>query len=157
VPFTEAIKEVTAGDVFIKGANAVDTQGHAGVLLASAVGGTIGAILGIVASRGIHLIVPVGLEKLVPSVIAGSRHLGQGTAKRVMGHQVGLMPLVNAQVVTEIQALETLAGVSAVHVSSGGISGSEGSVVLALEGNESDVDRAYEIVLSVKGEPPITE
>ncbi len=65
------------------------------------------------------------------------------------------MPVVSARVVTEIQALEILSGVHAVHVASGGVGGSEGSVVIALEGSDETVRRAFELVKSMKGEPPI--
>ncbi len=57
--------------------------------------------------------------------------------------------------ITEIQAFEVLADVSATHVASGGIGGSEGTVVLVLEGNEADIDRAFELVKEIKGEPPV--
>jgi len=69
-----------------------------------------------------------------------------------MGQAAGLMPVVNAKVVTEIQALEMLTGVTAVHVASGGVAGSEGAVVLALTGEEPVVKAAFELVESVKGE-----
>jgi hypothetical protein len=68
---------------------------------------------------------------------------------------VALMPVVSAKVVTEIQALEILTGAHAVHVSSGGVGGSEGAVVIALEGSDETVKRAFDLVKSVKGEPPI--
>ena len=62
------------------------------------------------------------------------------------------MPVVNAKVVTEIQALEMLTGVTAVHVASGGVAGSEGAVVLALTGDEDVVKSAFELVESLKQE-----
>jgi hypothetical protein len=63
---------------------------------------------------------------------------------------------VLGQVVTEIQALALLAGVEATHVASGGIGGSEGAVVLSIEGEESRVAQAFELVTSIKGEPAVT-
>jgi hypothetical protein len=63
--------------------------------------------------------------------------------------------LTNANVVTEIQALKILAGVSAKLVAAGGIGGSEGSVVLVAEGGGPDVKRAFSIVESIKGEKPV--
>jgi hypothetical protein len=56
---------------------------------------------------------------------------------------------------TEIQALALLAGVEATHVASGGVGGSEGAVVLSIEGEESRVEKAFELVKSIKGEPPV--
>jgi len=59
-------------------------------------------------------------------------------------------------VVTEIQALKVLWGVSATHVATGGLGGSEGSVVLTIEGMEEDVDRAFALVKALKGEPTLS-
>jgi hypothetical protein len=66
------------------------------------------------------------------------------------------MPVVTAEVVTEIQALEILTGVTAVHVASGGVGGGEGAVMLALEGDKETVTTAFELCESIKGEPVIT-
>jgi hypothetical protein len=151
----DAVKEFDAGDVFIKGANAVDADGNAGILLANSMAGTIGAALGAVTARGSHLIVPVGLEKLVPSVIAASRKAGIKRLKYPSGGTVGFMPVVGATTVTEIEALSILAGVEATHVASGGIAGCEGSVVLVVEGPDSRVRAAFELWEGIKGEAPI--
>lgn len=153
VPATEAIRDFDADDVFIKGGNAVDPSGAVGILLGDEYSGTIGWALPVVTARGSHLIMPVGLEKLIPSVIEAARHCGQGRQKYRLGMPVGLMPVVTAKVVTEIEALEILAGVKALHVSSGGINGSEGSVVLVIEGLDEHVTRAFELVKGIKGEP----
>ncbi|HID87971.1 MAG TPA: hypothetical protein EYP55_11450, partial [Anaerolineae bacterium] len=101
LPMREALLEFEADDVFIKGANAVDPQGNVGILMSHDRGGTIGMALGIVVARGAHLIAPVGLEKLIPSVPEASRHCGQLRQKYHLGNPVGLMPLVNARVITE--------------------------------------------------------
>lgn len=154
-PAEEALKQFTAIDVSVKGANAIDPQGNVGVLAANDFGGTIGSIWPVVAARGSHLIVPAGLEKMIASVVDASWACGNKLFKYVMGTRVALMPVVSAKVVTEIQALEILTGVHAVHVSSGGVGGSEGAVVIALEGSDETVKRAFELVKSVKGEPPI--
>lgn len=151
----EALKQFRPGDVFIKGANAVDAAGHAAVFMGNDMGGTIGGSLGALSARGSHLIVPVGLEKLVPDVIAAARHSGNMTYKYCMGTPVGLMPLVNATVVTELQALAGLYGVTAYHLGGGGIAGTEGAVVLTLAGEERAVARAYEGVQALKGEPSL--
>ncbi len=154
-PAEEALKQFTATDVSVKGANAIDPQGNVGVLAANDLGGTIGSIWPVVAARGSHLIVPAGLEKMIASVVEASWMCGNRLFKYVMGTRVALMPVVSAKVVTEIQALEVLTGVHAVHVASGGVGGSEGAVVIALEGSDATVRRAFELVQSVKGEPPI--
>jgi hypothetical protein len=154
-PYVEVVREFEAGDVFIKGANAVDPQGRAGILIGSDIGGTIGSVIGPLVMRGSHLIIAVGLEKLVPSVLAAARECGAQRIARAHGIACGMMPVVNATVVTELEALRALASVDATHVASGGIEGSEGAVVVAVSGAESAVAHAVEIADSVKGEPPV--
>ncbi len=154
-PAEEVLKEFTATDVSFKGANAIDPQGNMGVLAQNDAGGTIGSIWGTLSARGAHLMVPAGLEKLIPCVIDAAQKCGNLIYRYVMGENVGLVPVVNALVVTEIQALEVLTGVTATHVASGGVGGSEGAVVLALDGKDETVRCAYSLVESVKGEPPI--
>lgn len=144
------LNEFDAGDVFIKGANAVDHQGRAGIIVADGMSGTIGKALPYIMARGSHLVVPVGLEKLVPDVVEASRACGQRTFKYGHMRGFGLVPLVNAKVVTEIQAMQILFGIKATHVASGGIDGGEGSVVLVLQGEDSAVARAVEFVQALK-------
>ena len=151
----EMVKEFTANDVYIKSANAVDPEGNAGILMSSETGGTIGASIGILNARGSHLITPVGLEKMIPSVIKASTKCGRETFLKATGDPAGYMPLVNSKVVTEIEALRMLSDVEATHVASGGVNGSEGAVTLVLEGSEDQVNKGFEIVNEIKGEPAI--
>ena len=143
-------------DVFIKGANAVDPEGNAGILSSSLRGGTIGMAWPILTPRGSQLIVPVGLEKLVPSVTEAARHSGIYHFKYSTGLPAKLIPVPEAKVLTEVQAFAVLAGVRAYHIASGGVGGSEGAIVLSLEGDQGKLDSAFELVKSVKGEPPIS-
>jgi len=143
-------------DVFIKGANAIDMDGNAAICASGMKGGTIGMCWPIVTPRGAHLIMPVGLEKLVPSVIEAARHSGIYYFKYSMGIPAKLMPVVLGKVLTEIQAIGVLTGVKAYHIASGGIGGSEGAVTLALEGDEKQVAKAFEFINSIKGEAPVS-
>ncbi len=143
-------------DVFIKGANAVDNDGNAGIYVASVKAGTIGMAWPIVTPRGSHLIIPVSLEKLVSSVIEAGKHTGLYRFKYSTGVPVRLVPVPLAKVITEIQAFAILAGVRAYHLGSGGVGGSEGSVHLSLEGDQECVEKAFELAKSVKGEPPVS-
>ena len=106
-------------------------------------------------ARGCKLIVPVGLEKLIPSVPEAARLCGQGTFYYSQGTRVGIIPLVNAKVVTEIQAFRILFGLEAHHVGGGGVNGSEGSVVIVAEREKEGLDRAIRLIESIKGEPPL--
>jgi hypothetical protein len=145
-----------AEDVYIKGANAIDREGNAGICASSVKGGTIGALWPIVTPRGSHLIMPVGLEKMIPSVIEAAKHSGIYHFKYSTGWPAKIMPVTMGKVVTEIQALAVLTGVRAYHLASGGVGGSEGAVVLAIEGDEDRVVKAFDLVKSIKGEPPVT-
>jgi len=154
-PAADALQEFREGDVSIKGANAVDSEGNAGVLAAGERGGTIGEILPVVLPRGSYLIVPVGLEKLIPSVAQAARVSGIFRFKYSTGLPAGLVPIPNALVVTEVQAFQVLTGVKVVPVAAGGIAGSEGTVVLSLEGKAAQIEQALSLVKSVKREPPV--
>jgi hypothetical protein len=153
----DVIQEFTASDVLIKGANALDVSGVAGVLMASEVGGTIGKVMGILAARGAHLIIPVGLEKLIPSVDTAVEMLGIGRIDDALGKKVGMMPLTFGRVITELDALDILFGVKAVHVASGGILGSEGAVTIAIEGDTKPVDKALDLIRIIKGDETIAQ
>jgi hypothetical protein len=143
-------------DVMIKGGNAVDPQGTAGVWVSGSKGGTIGMCWPVMTPRGSHLIQAVGLEKLVPSVAEAANHSGIYHFKYSMGLPGRIVPITTSKVVTEIQAFAVLAGVKAYHLASGGVGGSEGCVALAIEGEEEKVEKAFEIAKSVKGEPAVT-
>lgn len=143
-------------DVFIKGANAIDPLGNAGIWASGVKGGTIGMCWPIVTPRGAHLIQPVGLEKMVASVHEAAQHSSIYHFKLSMGIPGKIIPITTSKVVTEIQAFALLAGVKAYHIASGGVGGSEGAVALALEGEEEKVVQAFELAKSIKGEPPVT-
>ena len=152
-PAPVVLDQFTAYDVSVKGANAVDPDGNIGVFAADKAGGTVGGIWPTITARGAHWVAPVSLERLIPSVIEAARHCGNHLWDYTMGQSAGFMPVVNALVVTEIQAIELLTGVTAVHVGSGGVAGSEGAVMLALEGEHDVVLKAFELIEAIKGEP----
>lgn len=151
----ETLRDFDARSVFIKGANAVDLEGNAGVYVANPSGGTIGFAYGILSARGCRLIVPVGLEKLIPSVKKACQQLGQDRLYYSMGIKIGMIPLINGKVVTEIEAFRILFDLDAVHVGGGGVSGSQGSVVLVAKGRKEELDKAIKLIESIKGEMPL--
>lgn len=159
VPPEPTMEEVLANfgqdSVFIKGANAIDPEGNVGVYVAHPSGGTIGFAYGILSARGCPIIAPVGLEKLIPSVKEAANHLGQKTLYYSTGIRIGMIPMMNARAVTEIDAFRILFDVRAVYAGGGGLSGSEGSVVIVAEGRKDRIDRAIDLIESIKGEPPL--
>jgi len=155
IPTAEIIREMGTGDVFIKGGNAVDPHLGVGILLGSTVGGTIGGVIGSIYAKGIELILPVGLEKLIPipvetaAIVSGQTKIAYAT-----GMPVGLFP-VYGTTITEIHALEQLANVEVTPLAAGGIVGGEGSVVLQVSGDEQEIQKIIEVTKSIKGEPPL--
>ena len=149
-----ALTEFQPGDVFIKGANALDANGDIGILVAAPNGGTIQEALFAITGRGGHFICPVGLEKLIPSVKEACQKCGIFHFKYSMGLPAALITSSVAKVITEIQAIRVLTGAKATHVSSGGIGGSEGAVILVIEGEPPILDKAFGLIKSVKGESP---
>jgi len=58
-------------------------------------------------------------------------------------------------IVTECDALQTLTGVRGLPVAMGGIGDGQGTVTLLLLGQEKDVENAWSLIESLKGEPPL--
>lgn len=149
---TSVVKRMKPGDVLIKGANAVDARGIAGVMLASEVGGTIASIYGIAKARGIDVIIPVTLEKFIPgSIEEVSKEAGIEVISLSTGIPVGIFP-VAGEVITEIEAFRLLFGVEAQVMGAGGVGGGEGAVTLLLKGEDEKVEEAFRAVEAIKGE-----
>ncbi|MBF0383876.1 MAG: hypothetical protein HQL69_22905 [Magnetococcales bacterium] len=144
----ELLESFQAGDIYIKGANAIDVDGNVGILMGSPTGGTIGAAMTLLLARGGELIIPVSLEKLIPSVAAAIPLLGQGKVDRVMGGPVGMMPIMAsaATVVTEVTAIKLLADVQATPVAAGGMDDCQGSITIHLQGSRSGVEFIWDLV-----------
>jgi hypothetical protein len=153
--FLTELRKFERDDVFIKGANAIDPYGIAGGLQTNPNGGSWADAFGLITARGFHCIVPVGLEKMIPSVVEASRKAGQMRLDYCIGNAPGVIPLPSFKAVTEIQALEILAGVSATVIAAGGIGGSEGARAFVVEGSEEQVKKALSLVLEVRNEPPV--
>jgi hypothetical protein len=63
--------------------------------------------------------------------------------------------VADGRVFTEIEAIDTLFGLKAVHYASGGWGGAEGSVTLIVEGEDDDVNACMDAIEAIKGEPPL--
>ncbi|MGI6343926.1 MAG: hypothetical protein ACOX18_02520 [Bacillota bacterium] len=155
-PWTEVIAEFEADDVMIKGANAIDLEGNAGILLGGRQGGTIGIAMGYLAASGAQLIMPVGLEKLVPSVRDAAAVLGRSRVSDDWSLPCGMFVVSAAEIITEVEAIEWLYDVEAIPVAGGGVAGSEGSITLAVSGEADDIEQFSELVSQLKQEPLFT-
>ena len=149
-----ALEEMERGDIYIKGANALNyREGVAGITIGHPLSGTIGEAMGPIIGKKLHLLIPVGLEKEVPFDLEEASRLAS-EADEHLGKVFSLWP-VRGHIYTEIEALRTLCGVDSVPVAAGGIAGAEGGVRLLLMGEKSKVQRAVDLVHTVQGEPPL--
>jgi hypothetical protein len=122
----------------------------AGILIGDPMGGTIGGAIGPVVARKAHLVIPVGLEKCIPfDILALSRDIPTSWEEGSRGSS--LMP-VTGLIVTEIEALETLADVEVAQIAAGGIGGAEGSVRLMIEGTPDQIAEAKSVLNEIYGE-----
>jgi len=151
----ETLTSLTAGDVVIKGGNALDPEGVVGVLMGASTGGTIGRYVATCLARGIELVAPIGLSKSVhTSIVELSKEMGIGRTTFRSGMPCGIFPL-HARVVTEVDALGTLFAVRAFHVTSGGVGIGAGAVSLLIEGEEPAVRDAFALVEALRDEPDV--
>lgn len=148
------LDKLSPGDILLKGANALDHKGNLGVLMASPVGGTMGQFYMAMKARGLEIIYPVGLEKMIPSVELAAHFGGLLALGKTIGARVGMACVADGAPFTEIDALESLFGVDAVHFASGGWGGAEGCVTLAVEGPDAEIRRCIKFLeQKIKGEP----
>lgn len=153
MPIAQAVDAMKPGDVFIKGGNALNyRQQEVGVLIGHPTGGTCGANYGTVIARKIHLIIPIGLEKLVYEDISTLSRLSRDPNTHTATPVCTLYPITGI-IITEIEALEILCGVKATLLSAGGVAGAEGAVWLLLEGDKEQLDRALILHEELRGEP----
>jgi hypothetical protein len=159
---SQLLKEVKPTDVFIKGVNALDAEGNVGILIGDPIGGgPIGYILSAWRKNPFKLVFPVGLEKLIPiSISQAVREAKQTKYDYGMGLAAGLLPCPhgeNVSIVTEVEAIKSLSGATAVPVAAGGVGGAEGAITLILKGTEAEVKRAIDAVEQAKGArlPPL--
>ena len=149
------IDKMIPGDVLIKGANAVDPFGNVGVVMAGPGGGTMGQFYMALKTQGVATIYPVGLEKLIPSVEEAARYGGKMMLGRSIGCRVGMALVADGRIVTEIEAIDILFGLKAVHYTSGGWGGAEGAVTLIVEGEDAEVNHCLDFIEGIKGEPSL--
>ncbi|HOZ45404.1 MAG TPA: hypothetical protein PLO37_03195 [Candidatus Hydrogenedentes bacterium] len=143
----DALKE---GDVVVKGANAVNlAQRRAGILIGDPKGGTIALALQASMGRRVRLLITAGLEKRVDAdldTIAALLNAPGAKGPRFWP--------VAGEMVTELEALSMLTGARVELVAGGGVHGAEGSVWLAVSGNEEQERSAQMLLASVACEPP---
>ena len=139
-----------AGDLILKGANAVDlARRRAGLLIGDPQCGTAGAANRAVAGRRARMIVPVGLEKRIPGDVFDAAAMLTDPAAE--GPRMLVLP---GEIFTEIEALTLLTGAEATLVAAGGVNGAEGALWLALTGADAQVQSAVRLLDTLAAEPP---
>ncbi len=169
IPLPEAVKKLKAGDVVMKGANALDYKNRmAAINILDPSGGTTGATMPFIIARKAHLVIPVGLEKLVAGDLVDMTlkmrepmeslavPAGRGSSP-FPGSTIPSMWLITGEIVTELEAIKILTGATAFQSSAGGVSGAEGGVWIVFRGTRDQVANALKLVQSIQGEPPYTE
>ena len=169
IPLPDAAKKLKAGDVVIKGANALDYKNKiAAVDILDPSGGTTGITMPFIVARKAYLVIPIGLEKLVAGDVVDltlkmrepveSLPAPAGVSPSAFpGYTIPSMWLLTGEIVTELEAIKILTGATAFQSSAGGVSGAEGGVWLVFRGTRDQVTKALELTKSVQGEPPYTE
>lgn len=146
----DIVDELKEGDIIMKGANALNLPlRQAGIYIGDPLGGTIGAALQAVVGRRVRLILPVGIEKRVYSDLNDL-----ALRLNVPGAQGPRLLPVPGEIFTEIEAISFLTGAKAEQVAGGGVRGAEGSVWIAVSGNEEQIESAENLLKSVDCEPP---
>lgn len=144
------IDRVGSGDVIVKGANFVNrSAGTAGILIGHPQGGTIMKAMPAVIGRRARLILPIGLEKRVCENI----HEVAGLMNASGASGFRMMP-VSGEIITEIEAMKILYGINTRLVAAGGVSGAEGAIWLATEGESEISDEVRNALDEISREKP---
>jgi hypothetical protein len=145
------VPSFTPEDLVITGANAFDAHGQAAIMAATYAGGSSLPFFQTLLIEGVPFLIAAGLEKLAPGNLGVVIPLaGRKKVDFSYGSAVGLIP-VFGRIFTEVEALETLAGVKAWVIGKGGIHGAEGSTTFLVEGPQKEVMKIDKIYQSVKG------
>jgi hypothetical protein len=138
-------------DLVITGANAFDVHGQATLMAATYDGGRSLPFFQTLLIEGVPFLIAAGLEKLAPGNLREVISLaGRKKVDFSYGSAVGLIPLFG-RIFTEVEALETLAGVEAWVIGKGGIHGAEGSTTFLVDGPPKEVMKIDRIYQNVRG------
>ena len=145
----EAAPAMQAGDLILKGANAVDLKtGEAAVLIGHPEGGTLASIWQASIGRRVRVIVPVGVEKRVDGPIHELCDLCNDP--QASGVRLAAAP---GKAYTEMDAIRELTGAEVRLIAAGGVCGYEGIAWFQCTGTEEELEKVSEIVRMVKDTP----
>lgn len=156
--FESVYERMGAEDVLIKSGNLLDRNGNAGVFVGepSGDGGEWGKASKYVARNRIQVIVPMTLNKSAGvDVQRVLEMVNTGELDWDRTHVIAEYALLPGIVVTEIDAVVGLSGANAMVVAMNGVSGGEGTVTLCIYGESQNVEAAWDLITSIKGEPEL--
>ncbi len=149
--FIAGLKSMQSGDIVFKGATLVNVADRtAAVCIGHPTGGTMGMFLPFVEEQGGRLIIPVGLEKQTSQNLAALET--KSRADHELNPRVPWLKVLPGEIFTEIEAIQQFAEVEVYQLASGGISGAEGAVTLAVKGLPEEVEKAMNAIRAVHGE-----
>lgn len=146
-------KKLGINDVVICGANAFDYNKRAALMVGSEGGGDFtGSYYSSWFSEGASVIVPVGIEKMIPGNIDEIiNNCGRKGKNSLTGMSVGLLPIYG-EIITEIEAIKILSKVHCQVIGSGGLGQAQGSVTLEVWGEDKQVNKIIRIITRIKNE-----
>jgi len=162
-PGREFMKNFGTGDVYIKSPNILDRNGVAGVLAGAPECGSVGRMVyeieecGFIAPTLLLKSAPIDLCDLTETVTPQDyKRDASGFVRYSCGMPVNLVPLPErTKVVTEIEAIEEVFGLSAKPMGISGVGSGADAVALSVEGPEENVQDFWDYVCSIKGSSPI--
>jgi len=147
----EEIQGFTNNDLIICGANAFDYKGRAALMAGSPGGGNVGKSMSSWYSEGASVLIPVGIEKMIPGDLDEIINESSRTGKSLSwGMSVGLMPLYG-EIFTEVEAIRKLANVECFVIGAGGLAEAQGSTTFEIWGSKMELDKVIEILKVIKG------
>lgn len=140
------ISKFTDNDLIVCGANSFDNYGNAAIMAGGPGGDKVGISMSSWYTEGIKVIIPVGIEKMVPGNLSQIiSKTGRKSKSLSWGMSVGLMP-VKGEIFTEIEAIKMLANADCFPIGSGGLKEAQGSTTLDIIAPSND---EYEKIINI--------
>ena len=149
----EVLKTFGPGDLFVTGANALDSFGHAALLIGSPGGGGYGECMGALYTEGFRTLILSSAAKLIPGDLTQLySRVSRKNCDFSYGMACSLAP-VPGEVITEPQALSLFARVEALIFAGGGHTGAEDTLAIQISGERDQVEKVLDLVERVKALP----
>ena len=149
----ETIKSFGPNDLFITGANAIDSFGNAVLLIGSPGGGGYGTCMPSLYTEGVRTLILTGISKHIPGNIS---ELYSKVSRKDCDFSYGMacsLAPIPGEVITEIQAIQYFADVEALAFAKGGHTGAEDAVAIQIRGEKEQVEKVLRLIELVKEMP----